>query len=389
MFPRPHNALPRRRIRPLSYAAAVLLGLATLAFAPPAANAAITGATLLNSHAQRCMNAPSSTDGTHVTIADCNGSANQKFTSTAASEITVTVSGVVKCLDANGGATGNGTHIILWPCHGGADQKFTLSGANSVTNTKSGRCLDIYGSATAAGTEVVLWDCKTGGNGSQTWTPNGTPTTPPPPPPGTFVVSSAQFNSMFPSRIAFYTYAGLTDAMKKYPAFANTGSDTVKKQEAAAFLANISHESGGLVYVEETNQANWPVYCDLSQPYGCPAGQSAYHGRGPIQLSWNFNYYAAGNALGIDLLHSPDLVKTNGSIAWQTALWYWMTQKGPGTMTAHAAMTNNAGFGQTIWAINGSLECNGRNPAQVAHRVALYQQFSGVLGVSPGGNLSC
>ncbi|WP_345132346.1 carbohydrate-binding protein, partial [Dactylosporangium darangshiense] len=35
-----------------------------------------------------------------------------------------------------------------------------------------------------------------------------------------FVVSEAQFNQMFPSRNSFYTYAGLTDAMKKYPAFA-------------------------------------------------------------------------------------------------------------------------------------------------------------------------
>ena len=51
---------------------------------------------------------------------------------------------------------------------------------------------------------------------------------------------------------------------EKYPAFATTGSDTVKKQEAAAFLANVNHETGGLVYVEEINQANWPLYCDPS-----------------------------------------------------------------------------------------------------------------------------
>jgi predicted chitinase len=221
------------------------------------------------------------------------------------------------------------------------------------------------------------------------YTCTGGPTTPPPPGSGSFPVSEAQFQQMFPNRIPFYSYAGLIDAIKKYPAFTTTGSDTVKKQEAAAFLANVNHESGGLVYVEEINQANWPLYCDRSQPYGCPAGQNAYHGRGPIQLSWNFNYKAAGDALGIDLLNNPDRVKNETSVAYQTAVWYWMTQRGPGTMTPHDAMVNSRGFGETIRSINGSLECNGGNPAQVQSRVDAYNRFAGILGVSPGGNLYC
>ena len=222
------------------------------------------------------------------------------------------------------------------------------------------------------------------------WSPytcSGGSTTPPPSG-GGFVVSEAQFNQMFPSRNGFYTYAGLTDAMKKYPAFATTGSDTVKKQEAAAFLANVNHETGGLVYIDEINTANWPHYCDTSQPYGCPAGQSAYHGRGPIQLSWNFNYYAAGNALGVDLLNNPNLVATNSSISWQTGLWYWMTGTGGAGTTSHNAMVNGQGFGTTIRAIN-SIECNGGNPAQVQSRIDAYNRFVALLGVPAGGNLSC
>lgn len=224
------------------------------------------------------------------------------------------------------------------------------------------------------------------------WSPytcTGGGTTPPPGNNGGFPVSEAQFNQMFPNRIGFYTYAGLLDAVKKFPAFTTTGSDTVKKQEAAAFLANVNHESGGLVYVEELNQANWPLYCDRNQPYGCPAGQSAYHGRGPIQLSWNFNYKAAGDALGIDLLNNPDRVKNETSVAYQTAVWYWMTQRGPGTMTPHDAIVNGRGFGETIRSINGALECNGGNPAQVQSRVDAYNRFAGILGVTPGGNLYC
>ncbi|MFD7644800.1 glycoside hydrolase family 19 protein [Kitasatospora sp. NPDC059795] len=209
------------------------------------------------------------------------------------------------------------------------------------------------------------------------------------PNPGGFVVSEAQFNQMFPSRNPFYTYSGLVAALNAYPAFAGTGSDTVKKQEAAAFLANINHETGGLVYVVEQNTANYPHYCDTSQPYGCPAGQAAYYGRGPIQLSWNFNYKAAGDALGIDLLNNPNLVQTDAAVAWKTGIWYWMTQNGPGTMTAHNAMVNGKGFGETIRSINGSLECNGGNPAQVQSRINAYTNFTSVLGVPTGSNLSC
>jgi chitodextrinase len=106
------------------------------------------------------------------------------------------------------------------------------------------------------------------------------------PPPGGgsgFVVSEAQFNQMFPSRNSFYTDSGLTAAMSAYPGFANTGSDTVKKQEAAAFLANVGHETGRLVYIVEQNTANYSHYCDASQPYGCPAGRP--RGQQPVLLT--------------------------------------------------------------------------------------------------------
>jgi len=236
---------------------------------------------------------------------------------------------------------------------------------------------------------VSTWYWKPYTGCGVTTPPPTTTTTSNPPNPGRFVVTEAQFNQMFPSRNPFYTYSGLTAALSVYPGFANTGSDTVKKQEAAAFLANVNHETGGLVHIVEQNQANYPHYCDTSKPYGCPAGQAAYYGRGPIQLSWNFNYKAAGDALGLPLLTNPSLVQTDASVAWRTGLWYWNTQNGPGTMTPHNAMVNGHGFGQTIRSINGSLECDGRNPAQVQSRVNAYQKFVGILGVPAGNNLSC
>jgi predicted chitinase len=208
-------------------------------------------------------------------------------------------------------------------------------------------------------------------------------------PGGGFIVSESQFNQFFPNRNPFYTYSGLVSALSAYPGFTKTGSEAVRKREAAAFLANVSHETGGLVHIVEQNTANYPHYCDTSQPYGCPAGHDQYYGRGPIQLSWNFNYKAAGDALGIDLLRNPNQVQNNSAVAWKTALWYWNTQSGPGTMTGHAAMVNGAGFGETIRSINGAIECNGGNPAQVQSRVDKYRSFTSALGVDPGGNLYC
>ncbi|AXI80918.1 glycoside hydrolase family 19 protein [Peterkaempfera bronchialis] len=333
--------------------------------------------------AGKCVDvaAASSANGTPVQLYDCNGTAAQQWT--LASDGTIRALG--KCLDITDRGTANGSTVQLWDCAGSANQKWVVTAANDIVNPQADKCLDATGNSSANGTRLQIWTCTGGAN--QKWrAPSGGGT---PPNPSGFVVSEAQFNQMFPGRNSFYSYSGLTAALGAYPGFATTGSDTVKKQEAAAFLANVSHETGGLVYVVEQNTANYPHYCDTGQPYGCPAGQAAYYGRGPIQLSWNFNYKAAGDALGIDLLHNPNLVQTDSAVAWKTALWYWNTQTGPGTMTPHNAIVNGRGFGETIRSINGSLECNGRNPAQVQSRIDAYQRFTQILGTTPGSNLTC
>ncbi|WP_432976036.1 glycoside hydrolase family 19 protein [Dactylosporangium sp. CA-233914] len=422
--------------RVLGAAAAAVLGILVLIpFSPGTAAAAGTGA--ITGYGGKCVDVSNANtaNGTTVQLWTCNGTGAQSWT--VGTDGTIRALG--KCLDVSGGSTADGARVQLWDCNGTGAQQWVVSAANDIVNPQANKCLDAAGWGSTDGTPLLIWSCHGGAN--QKWTaPSGgtgscsypnwvagqwyavgaivrytnglyyqaTHENPGYDPTistwfwspyncgggggggGTtgFVVSEAQFNQMFPSRNGFYTYAGLTDAMKKYPAFATTGSDTVKRQEAAAFLANVSHETGGLVYINEINTANWPHYCDTSQPYGCPAGQSAYHGRGPIQLSWNFNYKAAGDALGVDLLNNPDLVATNSSISWQTGLWYWMTGTGNAGTTSHNAMVNGQGFGTTIRAIN-SIECNGGNPAQVQSRVNLYNQFVAILGVPAGGNLTC
>lgn len=52
------------------------------------------------------------------------------------------------------------------------------------------------------------------------------------------------------------------------------------------------------------------------------SGGATYTGRGYIQLTGDFNYEAAGNDLGIDLLGNPELAASLDHSA-QIAKWYW------------------------------------------------------------------
>ena len=311
-----------------------------------------------------------------IQVYTCNGTNAQQWT--VESNNTLEVLGM--CLDVNAAGTANGTTVDLYTCNGTGAQTWDPQSNGELINPNSGKCLDDTGFG-GSGTQVQIWACADSSN--QQWSlPSGTGT---PPPSGGFVVSQAQFNQMFPNANSFYSYSGLVSAMSAYPTFATTGGTTIEKQEAAAFLANVDHETGGLVYINEIDQSG--DYC-ASESYGCPAGTYQYYGRGPIQLSWNFNYYAAGQALGVDLLDNPNLVSTNSAISWETGLWYWFTGTGNGSLTSHQAMIESAGFGDTIRAIN-DIECNGGATAEMQDRVNDYEAFTSILGVSPGGNLTC
>jgi chitinase len=100
----------------------------------------------------------------------------------------------------------------------------------------------------------------------------------------------------------------------------------------------------------------------------------------------NFNYGACGAALGKDLLANPDQVAEDSATAFQTAVWFWMTQ-GP-----HDQILQGS-FSGTIRAINGGIECNqpagsvGNN--QMLDRVQIYTSFCQTLAVDPGTDLDC
>ncbi|MNP38453.1 Chitinase class I [compost metagenome] len=118
---------------------------------------------------------------------------------------------------------------------------------------------------------------------------------------------------------------------------------------AAAFLAQVGHESGHLrQLVENLNysakglMATWPTRFDATlaaqyarQPeriaaavYNGRMGNTApgdgwrYRGRGLIQVTGKANYQNAGAALGLDLVAHPELLKQPGHAA-MSAAWYW------------------------------------------------------------------
>lgn len=207
-----------------------------------------------------------------------------------------------------------------------------------------------------------------------------------------FLPTRAQFDALFPERIAFYTYEGFAEAVRQTPGFADWGSDTERRQEMAAFLGQIAHESDQLRAQREYKRENWDKYCRDDARLSCAKGQQ-YYGRGPIQLSWNYQYKAAGDFMGIDLWSDPDRVARDSTVAWRTALWYWMTQPGESSQTSHAAIRSGAGFGATTRAINGPLECDKPDSPDArrknGRRADFYKHASDLFGVPLLHPLGC
>ncbi|KVH91273.1 endochitinase EP3-like [Cynara cardunculus var. scolymus] len=229
--------------------------------------------------------------------------------------------------------------------------------------------------------------CGTGdaycGNGCQ-----GGPCFQPPPTnnadiPG--IVSPAFFNGIVAKATGnclgrgFYTRDAFLNAVKSYPRFGTSGSVADSKREIAAFFAHVTHETGFFCYREEIDRSN--KYCDqTNNQYPCNPSKS-YHGRGPLQITWNYNYGPAGQSLGFDGLNDPEIVARDPVISFKTALWFWMNR-------VHQDFASGKGFGATIRVVNG-MECNGGNPSTVNARVRYYTDYCNQFGVETGPNLRC
>ncbi|MBA0799319.1 hypothetical protein Gohar_009842 [Gossypium harknessii] len=235
------------------------------------------------------------------------------------------------------------------------------------------------------------------------------------------IISSELFEEMLAYRndprcpaANFYTYDAFIAAAKLYPDFAATGDNDTRKREVAAFLGQTSHETTGGWDDAPGGRYAWGYcfneevgcpagYCDINNPnYPCYAGVN-YCGRGPMQLSWNYNYGQFGESIGQkeELLQHPEVLKTNVTLSFMSAFWFWMTAQPP-KPSCHSVMTGEwipsandvaagrlPGYGVTTNIINGGLECGHGPDYRVESRIKFYERYCDILGVSYGPDLDC
>ncbi len=186
----------------------------------------------------------------------------------------------------------------------------------------------------------------------------------------------------------------------------------LNKREMAAFLANIAHETrngqnneyqDGLMLKKEAQTDS--AYTRKSITYPAVEGQK-YYGRGPMQLSYNTNYgYASACIFGDPsvLLNNPNLLSSNATVAFESAIFFWMIPQNP-KPSPHEVITGNwkptqadelKGYNHTfamvINIVNGAVECGktGRQEA-MKDRIGFYNYFLRYFGVKDlSSSLGC
>jgi basic endochitinase B len=217
----------------------------------------------------------------------------------------------------------------------------------------------------------------------------------------------------------FYTLRSFMKAAAIFPGFLSEGDLDTQKRELAAFLASIAYETGGgwsdapggyfawgLYYIEERPHGGIRFnYADsVNKHYPFYPGES-YHGRGPIQLSWNYNYGKFsevwfGNK--DSLLANPSELAHDPVMAFVSAIWFWMTPQFP-KPSCHDIMVGKwvpdsqdsakarlPGFGAVVNVINGGVSCGSSlEEIKTAYRYRYYQFFCDYFKVPAGENISC
>ena len=242
-------------------------------------------------------------------------------------------------------------------------------------------------------------------------------------------LNKKKWNELFPHRNLnrhskidgqneMYSYNSFLKAAKKFPQFLGNKNDTINKRELSAFLANIAQETSGgwdnapdsyftwgLYFTEEQNcNEGCQQYSDTTNKKYPPFNGCSYHGRGPKQLSWNYNYGQFSEAYFGDkdsLLKHPELLIHDAVLAFSSAIWFWMQSQKP-KPSCHDIITGNwipshidssynrlPGFGATVNVINGGIECNINEAKQTTYRYNYYLFFCKYFNVVPGPNLKC
>lgn len=143
-------------------------------------------------------------------------------------------------------------------------------------------------------------------------------------------------------------------------------------QRQAAFVAQVGHESGRLIYIRElwgptSAQQGYEGRLDLGNTE--PGDGFRYRGRGLIQVTGRANYQKCGGALALPLIDHPELLEQpdNASLS---AAWFW-NSRGLNTPA------DTGDFETITRKINGGL--NGYDD-----RLALWKMARSALGADDG-----
>ncbi|MEO6813937.1 MAG: chitinase [Ginsengibacter sp.] len=242
-------------------------------------------------------------------------------------------------------------------------------------------------------------------------------------------LTEKKWNELFPNRYGiglkdsinnnpdFYSFEAFVSAAKIFPLFLSEGNENAQRKELAAFLANVAQETSGgwqtapggyfkwgLYFLEE-NDTFKIAYNDTSKKNFPGVEGRYYFGRGPKQLTWNYNYGQVSEAWYGNkdtLLQHPDLLSKDPVLSFSSALWFWMTPQFP-KPSCHDIMIDKwiptandtlkgrmPGFGATVNVINGGVECgSGSTLAKTQYRYDYYKYFCNYFKVSSGENISC
>jgi len=158
------------------------------------------------------------------------------------------------------------------------------------------------------------------------------------------------------------SYPSGTPQFGEMPLIRAALSAGIKGRELAALLAQTSHETGGFKWDRELGRGKGMGY----------SGGDAYHGRGYIQLTHDYNYKKFGDKVGVDLLSNPDLLLSKPDLAAKATIDYWKTRVRPNVTDWNDAF-------QVSRAVNNP---SATKPSQINHyddRVKRQQYYTPII----------